>query len=141
MESLYQAPTKMCSDSEYRIFWARVISDQKTSGVGLKEFCRQHQLSFSALHYWKYKKQKIKTTHGNGYNTKSLQSNNEAIKFIPLQISTDVSVDSRNYKSKPVCSETSMQIIFKNNHKLILPLVIPEANLLLIIKAVADLQC
>ncbi len=138
MESLYQVPTKSCSDSEHRIFWARVMSDQKTSGIGLKEFCRRHQLNFSALHYWKYKKQKIKATHGrDDRNMKNQQSNNDAARFIPLQISTSTSVsDHRKIESNKT---PEIQIVFKNNHKLILPLTIPEASLFLIVKIIANL--
>ena len=136
MENLYQVPVASCSDTEHRAFWAKVISDQKASNVSIKKFCRQHQLNFSALHYWKYKKQKIKATHAcNG------KSNNSAARFIPLQIAADMS-NGECHKTEPTYSKPQeIQIVFKNNHKLILPLIIPEASLLLIVKAVAGLQC
>ena len=136
MESLYQVPATSCSDTEHRIFWAKVISDQKASGTSIKKFCRQHQLNFSALHYWKYRKQKIKAAH-----VCSGKSNNNAARFIPLQIAEDMPNDEC-HKNEPAHSKPQeIQIVFKNNHKLILPLIIPEASLLLIVKVVAGLQC
>jgi hypothetical protein len=140
MENIYKVPATSCSDSDHRIFWARVMSDQKASGISIKKFCHQHQLNFSALHYWKYKKQKIKATNShNDRNVQRPQSNNNATKFIPLQISTSTPVSDHHKIESNKTSE--IQIVFKNNHKLILPSTTPEASLLLVIKAVAGLQC
>ena len=142
MEISYQVPAKSCSDIEHRVFWARVIVDQKASGMGIKEFCSQYQLSFSAMHYWKYKKQKTKITHNYNYHkTKSLQSNNVVAGFIPLQMVAETPAGTHHKNESVYNSVVEIQIVFKNGHRLVLPLATPEANLLLIIKAVAELRC
>ncbi|MDY5806427.1 MAG: hypothetical protein SPM04_02650 [Lachnospira sp.] len=32
--------------------WSRLISEQKNSGLTIRDFCRQHDLSWHAYHYW-----------------------------------------------------------------------------------------
>ena len=32
--------------------WSRLISEQKNSGLTIRDFCRQHDLSWHAYYYW-----------------------------------------------------------------------------------------
>ena len=32
--------------------WSRLIAEQKNSGVTIRDFCRQHDLSWHAYYYW-----------------------------------------------------------------------------------------
>ncbi len=128
MKDIYKEPSESSSDHEHRGFWSRVLADQKASGIGMRNFCQQHQLNFSRFAYWKYKKKKIKSAN----------------KLVPLQITSDLPAPVKEYpKDKVVIDDEAVgtEIVFKNGHKLILSSTTEETNLLSIIKMVAELQC
>jgi hypothetical protein len=144
MSSTYQIPAKSSSDSIHQAFWAEVVVDQSTSGMGMRRFCKHHQLSYSVFNYWKYVKQKTKVAYNANNNcAANIPNDRDVGKFIPLQIANTVSAGAcTKNEAVSFCGEASeIKIIFKNEHKLVLPLTTSEANLLLIIKAVAGLRC
>jgi len=142
MESLYQIPSESCDDSEQRIFWAKVAADQIASGMGAEKFCQYHQVNFSKFHYWKYSKIRLLS---NGTGSISKQENRkhdkDPAKFIPLQIATDAP-SNRCHKNEAISSQVKeVVIVFKNGHKIILPLVVSKTNLSLLVEIVGGLQC
>ena len=142
MEDLYQIPSKSCSDSKRRAFWAKTIADQSTSGLSMVKFCESHGLKFSTFKGYKYTRQKIKAVrcNTNNYN-KSIgiqKADTTVAKFIPLQITADAATNK--YPKKEIADETAeIKIVFKNNHRLFLPSTLTEIYLLSIIKIVAEL--
>jgi hypothetical protein len=144
MSNTYQIPAKSSSNSIHQAFWAEVIADQSTSGMGMRRFCKHHQLSYSVFNYWKYVKQKTKVASDTNKNCAvNIPNDNDVAKFIPLQIANTASADvcTKN-EAGSFCGEASeIKIIFKNEHRMVLPLAISEASLLLIVKAVAGLRC
>jgi hypothetical protein len=144
MGNVYQASSGSHDDVEQQNFWLRTVSEQNASGIGLKRFCQQHKISFSKLKYWKYVKQKIKPVSDSVNDVdkqKHTQDEKAAAKFIPLQIATDAPPDECPTKEVAVSRDKTVEIIFRSGHKIILPLVISDANLLLLIKIVSGLKC
>lgn len=142
MEKLYQIPSESCDEAEQRGFWAKVIADQIASCKGAEKFCQQHQLNFSAFHYWKYSKIRLLTNDTNHISKqKNRQHDKDATKFVQLQVAVDTP-SNEYHKNETVGGQAKeIVIIFKNGHKIILPLAPSEANLLLLIKTVGSLQC
>ena len=141
MENLYQIPSKSCSNSKRRAFWDRVITDQSASGLSLVKFCQLHGLKFSTFKGYKYPKRKAKPRRSTSYRNRlsNIRKDKNTAKFIPLQIATKVStIESPKAIDNKV---TEIKIVFKNDHKLILPPTITETYLLSIIKIVAELRC
>ena len=142
MENIYQIPSKFCSDSERQNFWAKVIADQIASGMGSERFCQHHQINFSAFHYRKYKKAKANCILSkNTIRPKNKQCDKDTAKFISLQIAADIPSNEHHKDAAINVQDKKVEIIFKNGHKMILPLVISETNLLLVIKILGGLQC
>ncbi|CAL7961852.1 conserved hypothetical protein [Gammaproteobacteria bacterium] len=143
MERLYQIPAESCDVIELQKFWTRVAGDQMASGMGAERFCQQHQINFSKFHYWKYRKVKPNSSHDSGIsNPKDRQDDKDVAKFISLQVAVDKS--SNECQEERITAnheDRAVEIVFKNGHKIILPLVISEANLSLLIKTVGGLQC
>jgi hypothetical protein len=142
MENRYQIPSISCDEAVQQNFWAKVVADQIASGMGAEKFCQRHQINFSTFHYRKYKK-----THSscvlskNSIRPKSEQRDKNVAKFISLQVAADIP-SSDHYKEKVIdAQDKKVEIVFKNGHKVILPLVISETNLLLLIKTIGGLQC
>jgi hypothetical protein len=129
MESQYQMPTKPCSKAKIHDFWSKIIADQISSEMDMQRFCSQHQLKFTSLRYWKYTSKIGKAICKNARKGNSI----EPARFIPLQI-TNIANDTA---SKTNSEFREVQLIFNNGHRLILPIVISEANLSMIIKVVA----
>jgi hypothetical protein len=142
MEPIYQIPQKFSDDVEQKNFWLKLIVDQKASGLSIKKFCEQHQISFSTFSYWKYRKNKPGSSVNNNISiskAKNKQADKDIAKFIPIQVTTGVP-PARNHQEAVVdCRDRKIEIAFKNGHKIILPLVISDTNLLLFIKAVGEL--
>jgi hypothetical protein len=144
MQSLYKIPSNLCAKSERHAFWNKVIADQSISGMSMQKFCRIHQIQYSTFKGYKYRIQDTinfsrKTNQSN--NLKNIQNNNNIAKFVPLQITTDTSVNACS-EAKIIDDEiTEVKIVLNNGHKVILPLAISEASLLRLIKIVAGLQC
>ena len=140
MENLYQVPCNPCKNEDRKMFWTKVVSDQKHSGLSAKKFCQLHQLKYSTYKGYRYgrSKKKKKTDCNNIIRNKNkiknINNNNYCSeKFIPLQVASNTTINS-------YC-ESSIQIVFKNNNKLLLPIDIPESKLFLIINTVAGLIC
>jgi hypothetical protein len=142
MENIYQIPSNFRSDTERQIFWAKVVADQIASGMGAERFCQQHQINFSKFHYWKYYKIKPDFSHSNSISKpKSKQYDKGAAKFISLQVAADIPSNEHPKDGIVDVQDKKVEILFKNGHKMILPLVISETNLLLLVKIVGGLQC
>ena len=144
MENLYQPPSGPCSNSERRFFWDKIIDDQNASGISMKKFCNLHKLKLSTYRSHKYRKRGVEINRCGIKNhnvAKNIQRNNCAAKFIPLQIATDAAFNKCNKGEGVYNGAPKIQVIFKNKHRLVLPLATSEANLLLIVKAVAGLPC
>jgi hypothetical protein len=140
MESIYQLPSKSCDNVEHRNFWLKVIADQKASSLGTKIFCEQHQINFSTFTYWKYKKNKSYSSLNNNISeAKNKQLGKDVPKFIPLQIAADIPSTESHQEGTVDTQNRKIEIIFNNGHKIILPLVISDTNLLLLIRAVGGL--
>jgi hypothetical protein len=133
MENLYQTPSASCSVSERKAFWAKVIADQNISGISTKKFCKLHQLKYSTYKNHRYRKTNTEINNKNANST----NNNNSAKFVQLQIATDTAVKCNKNETT---EHSRIQIVFKNKHKLILPLEI-SGKQLLIIKTVAELPC
>jgi hypothetical protein len=142
MENVYKTPSESCDVTKLQNFWANVADDQIASGIGAEKFCQQHQINFSQFHYWKYRKIKPNFSNGNDISKpRKKQGNKDAAKFISLQIAADIP-SNENLKDRIVdVQDKTVEILFKNGHKMILPLAISETNLLLLIKIVAGQQC
>jgi len=158
METKYQLPVKFCNKLERQDFWAKIFADQAVSGLSAKKFCKLNQLLYSTYKGNKYRtdlKIKAKTkTERSMIVAKSkisdMQYNNHTTKFLPLQItandaiSQDASpavIDQCKLTATTYNAAPEIQIIFKNNHRLILPATTPEAQLLAIINSLASLLC
>lgn len=158
METKYQLPAKFSNKLERQDFWAKIFADQAVSGLSAKKFCKLNQLLYSTYKGNKYRtdlKIKAKTKTEQSITVakskiSNMQYNNHAIKFLPLQITANdaISQDTRpavidQCKLTTTAYNTTPEIliIFKNNHRLILPATIPEAQLLAIINSVAGLLC
>ncbi len=145
MENLYQIPAESCSVLERKAFWDKVIADQNISGISAKKFCKLHQLKYTTYKGYKYRRLHTKINCSNVNNTnnklKNIPSNNCAPKFVPLQITTDTTTNKCNKNEIAYNQDSKIQIAFKNKHSLILPQAMPETQLLLIIKTVAELPC
>jgi len=142
MENIYQAPSESCNVVELQNFWAKAVDDQITSGIGAERFCQQHQINFSQFHYWKYSKIKPNSSSNNGVSQpRSKQHDKDAAKFIPLQIAANVSSNDLNTEDAVDSQDKKIEIVFKNNHRMILPPTVSETSLLLLIKAVGELRC
>jgi len=148
METKYQLPAKFCNKLERKAFWAKFFVDQIASGLSAKKFCKLHQLPYSTYKGNKYRantKTKLKNKISN------TQHNDHATKFLPLQITAHDAAASQNTQTTVIdqCrlitttynTTPEIQIIFKNDHRLILPATTPEAQLLAIINFVAGLLC
>ena len=158
VETKYQIPAKFGNKLERQDFWAKIFADQAVSGLSAKKFCQLNQLLYSTYKGNKYRTDleiKLKTkVERNITTTKSkisnMQYNNHATKFLPLQITAS---DATSQDAHPTVIDqcklitttynttSDIQIIFKNDHRLILPATIPEAQLLSIINYVAGLLC
>jgi hypothetical protein len=141
MEGLYKIPAESCSDLELRTFWASIVAAQSTSGMSIAKFCHMHGLRFLTFKDYKYRRLNPEAALNDGNRVKSIQKDKDMPKFIPLQIATAVSFN-KYPKNEAVDAEIAeIKIVFKNNHKLIIPATITGAHLLSIIKMVAELQC
>lgn len=141
MENLYQIPSESCDDAEQRIFWAKVTADQIASGMGAEKFCQHHQVNFSKFHYWKYSKIRLLSNNTSSGKQEKRKRDKSSAKFIPLQITTDIP-SNKCHKKEVVSSQAKeVVVIFKNGHKIILPLVVSETNLSLLVEIVGGLQC
>ena len=135
MEHKYQLPAKFSNKIERKTFWAKIFADQAASGLSAKRFCRLHQLPYS-------------TYKGNKYQAKP-KADKAAAKFLALELvvpnKTLDTVIADNLASAANTHQTTMtaeiQIIFNNNHRIVLPLATADAQLLVIIKTVAGLLC
>ncbi len=141
MKNLYQFPSESCDDIEQRNFWAKVVDDQIASGMGAKRFCQQHQINHSKFHYWKYNKIKSTFDHSKSIKTKNKQPDKDIAKFISLQIAKDKPFKEHQKESAISDQNKIVEIVFKNRHKIILPLPVSATNLSLLIKTVAGLEC
>jgi hypothetical protein len=142
MENTYQIPSNFCSDAEQQAFWAKVVADQIASGMGSEKFCRHHQINFSTFHYRKYKKNNSSyVLSKNNIKPKSEQRDKDVSKFISLQVATDIPSNMCHKENAVDAQDKKIEIVFKNGHKVILPLVISETNLSLLIKIIGGLQC
>ncbi len=141
--NIYQVPSSFRDEHEEKVFWSKIMADQKRSGMGMRQFCRQHQISFSRLAYWKYnKKRKKKTISRQKNNLNNIRqdtdTNNTNDRFVPLQITSDLSFDKHNREiSKD--KNAQAEILFKSGHKLILPLPVKEGYLFSVIKMLSRL--
>ena len=142
MENIYQIPSGFCNDTEQRNFWVKVVGDQEASGLGAKTFCQQHQINFSKFHYWKYCKIKPDFCNSNVISKpRKKQHDKEVAKFISLQIADDMPSNDQPKDAAINVQDKKVEIVFKNGHKIILPLIIFEANLLLLIKTLGGSPC
>ncbi len=140
MESIYQIPQKFFDDVEQKNFWLKLIADQKASSLSIKKFCEQHQISFSTFSYWKYRKNKPDSNVNNSISkAKNKQADKEVAKFIPLQVVPDITPARSYQEANADVQDGKIEIAFKNGHKILLPGVISDTNLLLLIKAVGGL--
>ena len=144
MQNLYQIPPRSCAKTERVAFWNKVLADQSNSGMNMQKFCKLHQIQYSTFKRHKYNlyntsNSSYKTTRGN--SLKNVKNENKATKFTSLQIASDI---ASNIYSKDKADDnkiTEVKIICNNGYKIILPLITSEANLLWLIKIVAELQC
>jgi hypothetical protein len=151
MENIYQIPAESCDEAEQRIFWTKVVNDQITSSLGAEKFCERYQVDFSKFHYWKYVKIRLNLSpnpNSNIKHPKNKRCNKDASKFISLQIANappDISSDTPSNDPRKEAAihsqDKKIEIVFKNNHRMILPPAISETNLLLLIKTLGELQC
>ena len=142
MENKYQIPSGSCDEIEQQNFWSKVVDDQIASGMGAERFCQHHQINFSTFHYRKYKKAKANCLLSkNVIRPKDKQHNKNVAKFISLQVAADVPSNESHKEGAADIQNEKVEIAFKNGHKIILPLVISEANLLLLIKTIGELRC
>lgn len=143
MENRYQIPSGSCDEIERQNFWAKAFADQIASGMGAERFCQHHQINFSAFHYRKYKKTKANCILSkNPIRPKSKQQDDKDVaKFVSLQIAADIPSNEYHKDGTVDIQDKKVEILFKNGHKMILPLAISETNLLLLIKIVGGLQC
>ncbi len=133
MISLYQPPSGPCSASERQFFWDKIVDDQNAGGANMKKFCNLHKLKISTYRGYKYRRQNTKINCCNITN-----NNNYTDKLVPLQIAT---APIHEHHKNEFDGASEIQIVFKNENRLVLPLLISEASLLLIVKAVAELRC
>lgn len=140
MESIYQTPSKFCNVVEQQSFWSKVIANQKTSGLSIKRFCKQHQISFSTFTYWKYKKNKLDSKLANSIiRAKNKQSDKKVAKFISLQVASDIPSNEKHKKGAVDAEDGKIEFVFKNGNKMTLSLIISDTNLLSLIKSVGGL--
>ncbi len=138
MNSIYQVPSIFPDEHEEKKCWSKILVAQRRSGMGMRQFCQHHQISFPRLAYWKYKKRKKRSTSKQKKNPNNRRQDTGAKKFVPLQITRDLSFDEYNReisKDKNVTTE----ILFKNGHKLIQLSPIKEAYLFSVIKMLSEL--
>jgi len=142
MENIYQIPSNFCNDVEQQKFWAKVVDNQIASGMGAEKFCQRHQINFSKFHYWKYSKIKPNFSQSNSINKqKNKQPDKDVAKFISLQVAADIPSNGYHKENAVDAQDKKVEIVFKNGHKVILPLMISETNLSLLIKIIGGLQC
>lgn len=135
MISLYQPPSGPCSNSERQFFWDKIVDEQNAGGANMKKFCNLHKPKISTYRGYKYRKQNTKINCCDITNS----SNDCTDKFIQLQTAAKDPIHEHHKNEFDEASE--IQVVFKNEHRLVLPLLTSGANLLLIIKAVAELRC
>jgi hypothetical protein len=142
MENRYQIPSISCDEVEQQNFWAKVVADQIASGMGAEKFCQRHQINFSTFHYRKYKKTNSSCVLSkDSIRPKSKQRDKDVSKFISLQVAADIPSNGCHKENTIDVQDKKIEIVFKNGHKVILPLVISETNLSLLIKIIGGLQC
>jgi formylmethanofuran dehydrogenase subunit D len=153
METKYQLPEKFCNQLERKTFWAELFINQAASGLSAKKFCKLYQIPYSTYKGNRYKVEpKVKTQQGGIAKNKisAMQHNNHVAKFLPLQITANDVINQNTNptmidQGKPITTTydttSEIQIIFKNGHRLILPVTISEVQLLSIINSVASLLC
>lgn len=142
MENRYQIPSGSCDEVEQQNFWSKVVDDQIASGMGAERFCQHYQINFSSFHYRKYKKIKANCILSkNAIKPKNKQCDKDSAKFISLQVAADIPSNEHHKDGIVDAQDKKVEILFKNGHKIILPLVISETNLLLLIKTIDGLQC
>jgi hypothetical protein len=121
MNDISNKSSKANNEMPKIIFWEKIITEQKMSGKKMNEFCQERQLSLEAFKYYKYRalrdKKKISGDSGS---------------FIPLQ------VISEEAATKPKAEK--IEIIFRNGHRLAIPLDDLQAALF-IIEKIAGLRC
>lgn len=154
METKYQLPAKFCNQLESKAFWAKIFTDQAASGLSAKKFCKLHQLRYSSYKGHKYRaKPKTQTQCKDSIapteiKIPKIQSSDYATKFLPLQITANDAVSQNTHTTvidqcklitATYNATPKIQIIFKNDNRLILPATTPEAQLLAIINSVAGL--
>jgi|WetSurMetagenome_2_1015567.scaffolds.fasta_scaffold503201_2 hypothetical protein len=135
MQSLYQAPSTSCTKSERHAFWNKVIIEQNNSGMSMKKFCRLHQLKYSTYKGYRYR------IYGTNKLLRQSNKNNNASKFIPLQIDNDGSTIDVHFEDNVSNKITEIKVELSNGNKIILPMMISKANLLWLIKTVSESEC
>jgi hypothetical protein len=138
MQTTYQIPSESCTNQERRDFWAKVVIDQKTSGLSLVKFCQLHGLKFTTFKGYLYPRRstKIHRSTNKSDQLKSIRKTKDVAKFIPIV----TNVTNKQPKNKTIDNEVKeIKFIFKNDHKLVLSPPITEAYLLSIIKIVTEL--
>jgi hypothetical protein len=133
MDDIYKVPTKgSCNVIERSQFWMQVISDQKASGKKMKQFCREHQLSYHSFKSWKYRSSnKTKDSLEIIGNT---NCQDKATGFIQLQVApNDMPINELNLSK-------DLKIVFKNGHCITVPAGDFD-TIFFIIKSIARLPC
>lgn len=142
-EKRYQVPENFSGVAEEREFWVKIVADQVASGIGAETFCEQHKLNFSRYHYWKYRKIRpdyIGTIAKKNPKIKRACQDKKVNKFIALQISPEpASIKQQTRNMLADRDSKTLEILFKNGHKIIVSEAIIEINVL--IKAVGELGC
>lgn len=117
MEKTYQIPPKRsCSAEERKIFWQQVIGDQIASGMKMAKFCRQHQLSVSALKCWK----RNLLSEGLAKTCATNKNTNAKINFVPVQVAVNDISQETDSKRKQKEQWVKINIEFRNGHSIMI---------------------
>ena len=136
MENLYQIPPRgSCSLEERTFFWQKIIAEQIASGMKMTKFCRQHQLSVSALKRWKRNLQSGKEHVTVSATTRQkIKAAATEISFIPLQV-------TQNNLAQKEKGQMEVNIRFKNGHSIIVSAADIHKIMPLVIEQVSELPC
>lgn len=104
--------------------WQSLIFEQKNSNLTIKEFCQKNKISSSSLYKWK---KVIKNVKKVDFSEKKISLPNSPSRFIEIP-----------FKNQNHCATDTVNIIFSNGLKVIIPLQIEPFSLIQILKGLAQ---
>ena len=94
------------TSSERREYWQRLIREHRTSGLGVRAFCKANGLSEPLFYYWR--RYSRATGTNSAQDSKSPRRARTAMPFVPVKI-------------QPVTASGMIELVHRSGHVLRLP--------------------